>query len=67
MEKERLAREKEEQEKAERARKLKEEFGDPNNQWEQDKTDMKKLAQQDDRKAADGGAGAAKVGQGQQQ
>lgn len=52
MEKERLAREKEEQEKAERARKLKEEFGDPNNQWEQDKTNMQNLAKQDKEKEA---------------
>lgn len=53
MEKERLGREKEEQEKAERAKKLKEEFGDPNNQWEQDKTEMQKLAKQDQIKDTD--------------
>ena len=46
MEKERLAREKEEQDKAERAKKLKEEFGDANNQWEKDKTEMENLAKQ---------------------
>jgi mannan polymerase II complex ANP1 subunit len=53
MEKERLAREKEEQEKAERAKKLREEFGDRNNQWEQDKSDMQKLTKQDGDKVAD--------------
>lgn len=52
MEKERLAREKEEQEKVERARKLKEEFGDPNNQWEQDKTNIQNLAREDKEKEA---------------
>ena len=52
MEKERLGREKEEQEKAERAKRLKEEFSDPNNQWEQDKTKLQELAKQDKSKDA---------------
>lgn len=51
MEKERLGREKEEQEKAERAKKLKEEFGDTGSQWEKDKTEMQKLVKQDKIKA----------------
>lgn len=62
MEKERLGREKEEQEKAERAKKLREEFGDPNNQWEQDKTDMQKLARQDKNQGADSGSRPARDG-----
>lgn len=44
MEKERLAREKEEQDKAERAKKIKEEFSDTNVQWEKDKKDMRNMA-----------------------
>ncbi|SPO02635.1 probable ANP1 protein [Cephalotrichum gorgonifer] len=53
MEQERLGREKAEQMKVEWAKKLKEEFGDPNIQWEQDKTGMQQLANQDKHKAAD--------------
>ena len=51
MEKERLGREKAEQEKVEHAKKLKEEFGDPNKQWEQDKTEMQKLIKQGKKEA----------------
>ena len=52
MEKERLGRELEEKEMAERIKKLKEEFGDTENQWEQDKTEMQKLVKQDKKKPA---------------
>lgn len=44
MEKERLAREAEEQERAERMQKIKDQFEDPNSQWEQDKTDIQNEA-----------------------
>jgi mannan polymerase II complex ANP1 subunit len=47
MEKERRAHEKEEQAKADKVKKIKEEFGDTNGQWEKDKTDMKKLMAND--------------------
>lgn len=44
MEQERLIRENEEKEKAERAKKIKEQFDDPNSQWEKDKTDIQSMA-----------------------
>ncbi len=44
MEQERLARESEELEKAERMKKIKEQFNDPNSQWEKDKTDIQNMA-----------------------
>lgn len=44
MEQERLAHEKEENEKAERMKKLKDQFADPNSQWEKDKTDIQNQA-----------------------
>lgn len=40
MEEERKAREKEEQDKVERMKKIKDQFVDPNSQWEKDKTDI---------------------------
>lgn len=43
MEQERLAREKEEEDKKVKEQKIKEEFGDANPQWEQDKQKMKVL------------------------
>ena len=46
MEKERLAREKEEEEKNLKEQKIKEEFGDANTQWEQDKQQMEDFASQ---------------------
>jgi mannan polymerase II complex ANP1 subunit len=51
MERERLARETEEKEKAERAQKMKDAFGDTNGQWEKDKAAMQDMAL-DDKKAA---------------
>ena len=47
MEQERLAREKEENDKAEQAEKLKESFGDASSQWEKDKSEMQNIAGQD--------------------
>lgn len=46
MEKERLAKEAEEREKAEKENKIKEQFGDANSQWEKDKSDLQNMAQQ---------------------
>ena len=54
MEQERLAREKEEQDKAEKTKKIKEQFGDANGQWEKDKSDMQSLVAQEKKKAAAG-------------
>lgn len=47
MEQERIARENEEKERAERMKKIKEQFTDPNSQWEKDKTDIQNLAMQE--------------------
>jgi mannan polymerase II complex ANP1 subunit len=44
MEEERKAREKEEQDKADRMKKIKDQFADPNSQWEKDKTDIQNEA-----------------------
>ena len=44
MEQEKLARETEEKEKAEKARKMKEPFGDTMSQWEKDKTAIQDMA-----------------------
>jgi mannan polymerase II complex ANP1 subunit len=56
MEQERLAREYEEQERVDRLRKIKEQFNDPNSEWEKDKTEMQNIAMQD--KAKEGQAEA---------
>jgi len=47
MEQEKLARETEEKEKAEKARKMKESFGDTASQWEKDKTAIQDMALQE--------------------
>jgi mannan polymerase II complex ANP1 subunit len=47
MEQDRLRREQEEKDKAEKAKKIKEQFGDPNSQWEKDKSELQNLAAQD--------------------
>ena len=47
MEQERLARESEEKERAERMKKIKEQFTDPNSQWEEDKTNINNMAMQE--------------------
>ena len=52
MEREKLAREQEEKEKAEKARKMKESFGDTTSQWEKDKTALQDIALQEKRKEA---------------
>ena len=44
MEAERVAREREEKERAERAEKIKDQFADPNGQWEKDKADIQNEA-----------------------
>ncbi|KAI5861657.1 glycosyltransferase family 62 protein [Durotheca rogersii] len=46
MEQERLAREAEEKARQEREKKIKEEFGDANSQWEKDKSEIQNLAKQ---------------------
>lgn len=53
MEQERLARESEEREHAERMKKIKEQFADPNKQWEKDKTDIQNMATQEETKEQD--------------
>jgi mannan polymerase II complex ANP1 subunit len=47
MEQERLARESEEKERAERMKKIKEQYTDPNSQWEKDKADIQSMAMQE--------------------
>lgn len=47
MEKERVARAAEEQDRAERAKKTQEQFDDSKGQWEKDKSDIHKLAMKD--------------------
>jgi mannan polymerase II complex ANP1 subunit len=47
MEQEKLARETEEKDKAEKARKMKESFGDTMSQWEKDKTAIQDMALQE--------------------
>ena len=44
MEQERKAREAEEEERQERMKKIKDQFADPNHQWEKDKTDIQNAA-----------------------
>jgi mannan polymerase II complex ANP1 subunit len=44
MEREKLAAEEAEKEKAEKAMKLKESFGDPTGQWEKDKSELQNIA-----------------------
>jgi len=62
MEQERIAHENEEQERVERMKKIKDQFADPNSQWEKDKTDiqneaMKEKAKEEKEKAAAEGEG----------
>ena len=62
MERERIAREKEEEERKKKEAQIKEEFGDANSQWEQDKQQMQDLKLQDqgsDREAVGLNQGAA--------
>lgn len=46
MEQERLAKEAEEKARAEREKKIKDAFDDTNTQWEQDKSEMQKIAKE---------------------
>lgn len=50
MENERKAREREEQEKTEQLKKIKEQFNDPNPQWEKDKADIQNIAKEERKK-----------------
>ncbi|KAL2135879.1 hypothetical protein VTI74DRAFT_6478 [Chaetomium olivicolor] len=59
MERERLAQEQEEKEKAEKTKKLKESFGDPTGQWEDDKSQMQNIALQEKKNQAAAAAAAA--------
>lgn len=52
MERERLAREAEEKQKADKEQKLKDTFADPNNQWEKDKAAIQDIAKSDKAKGA---------------
>jgi hypothetical protein len=52
MEQERIARENEEKERGERMKKIKEQFADPNSQWEKDKSDIQNMALEDDKEKA---------------
>lgn len=47
MEKDRLEQEAAEKAKQERARQIKEQFADPNSQWDKDKADVQNLAAQE--------------------
>lgn len=60
MKREELAQEAAEKEKAEKAKKLKESFGDATGQWEKDKVAMQNIAVQDKKKDAAAAAAATK-------
>lgn len=53
MEQERLAKEAEEREKAEREKKIKDAFDDPNSQWAKDKSQMQNIAKEANKVAQD--------------
>ena len=59
MELARLAQEKEDKEKAEKALKLKESFGDATGQWEKDKSELQNIAVQEKKKDSAAAAAAA--------
>lgn len=61
MEQERLARESEEKERAERMNKIKEQFTDGSSQWEKDKTDIQNLALEEKAKDLTGTGEEAKA------
>jgi len=50
MEQEQKAHEQEEKERVERMQKIKDQFADPNSQWEKDKTDIQNEAQREKQK-----------------
>ena len=60
MERERLAAEQVEKEKAEKAKKLKESFGDATGQWEKDKSDLQNIALEEQKKETAAAAAAEK-------
>ena len=53
MEQERIAKEAEEQEKAEREKKIKDAFDDTNTQWAKDKSEMQNIAKEANKNARD--------------
>lgn len=59
MEKERVAHEAEEKEKTERMKKIKDQFADPNSQWEKDKTDIQNEALKEKKEKEKADAAAA--------
>jgi mannan polymerase II complex ANP1 subunit len=66
MEQERIARESEEKVRAEKAKKIKEQFDDPNKQWEKDKTELENLAKKEEGegKLADKASGSGEKAKG---
>ena len=59
MKREQLAQEQAEKEKAEKAQKLKESFGDATGQWEKDKSELQNIAVQEKKKDSAAAAAAA--------
>ena len=59
MERERTQREKEEKERQERVKKVKDEFHEPNAQWEKDKTELQSIAKKEEETAKQKIAGEA--------
>jgi len=61
MEKERVAHEAEEKERADRMKKIKDQFADPNSQWEKDKTDIQNEALKEKKEKEKAEAAAAEA------
>ncbi len=61
MEQERVAKEAEEKERAEKTKQIKESFGDATSQWEMDKTGMQDLALKDEKKKSESTSDDAKL------
>lgn len=61
MEQERIARENEEKERAERMKKIKDQFADPNSQWEKDKNDIQNEAMKEKKEKEQAEAKAAEA------
>jgi mannan polymerase II complex ANP1 subunit len=64
MEQERKAREQEEKERAERMKKIKDQFADPNGQWEKDKSDIQSEAMKEKAKEQEKGGVTEKAATG---
>lgn len=62
MEQERLAKEAEEKQKAEREKKIKDAFDDTNTQWQKDKSEIQNLAKQAKEASTDDAPEKAKPG-----